>query len=91
MGKFTLPKGRYLKTKIWFKWSYIDLSKNNFQKPIKRVFWPWNLERVEMTLLEGQILTKTFYFIGRMSIFRADNTQKSRSFKAKNNAQTTFG
>ena len=42
-----------------------------------------------MILSEGQILTQNFEFIGHISTFQAENTLKSGSFKAKNNAQTT--
>ena len=44
---------------------------------------------VKMTLSEGQILTKNFDFGGHISTFRAENTPKSSSFKAKNNASIT--
>ena len=44
---------------------------------------------VKMTPSEGQFLTKNFDFRGQISTFRAENTPKSMSFKAKNNAQTT--
>ena len=41
---------------------------------------------VKMTLSEGQILTQNFDFRGHISTFLAENTSKSTSFKAKNNA-----
>ena len=44
---------------------------------------------VKMTLSEGQFLTKIFDFRGQISTFRAENTHKSGSFKAENNAYPT--
>ena len=44
---------------------------------------------VKMALSEGQNLTLNFDFRGHISTFRAENTHKSRPFKAENNAQTT--
>ena len=40
---------------------------------------------VKMTLSEGQILTQNFEFRDHISTFRAENTPKSKAFKAKNN------
>ena len=57
---------------------------NNFQKPQKTCFF--TLKIVKMTLSEGQILTKNFDFRGHISTFRAKNTPKSGTFKAKYNA-----
>ena len=42
-----------------------------------------------MTLSEGQKLASNFDFGGHISTFRAENTYKKGTFKAKNNAQTT--
>ena len=36
----------------------------------------------------SKILTEIFDFRGHLSTFQAENTPKSRPFKAKNNAQT---
>ena len=36
----------------------------------------------------SKFLTENFDFRGHLSTFEAENTQKSRPFKAKNNAQT---
>ena len=56
----------------------------NFQKVQKTTFLAPKM--VKMTLSEGQILTKNFDFRDQRSTFRAENTPKSRSFNAKNNA-----
>ena len=60
---------------------------NNFQKPQKKTFL--TLKMVKMTFSEGQNLIKNFDFTGHISPFQAENTRKSGSFKARNNAQTT--
>ena len=57
---------------------------NNFQKVQKTGFL--TLKMVKMTLSEGQILTQNLDFRGHISTFRAENTAKIGSFKAKNNA-----
>ena len=57
---------------------------NNFQKVKKTTFLAPKM--VKMTPSEGQFLTKNFDFRGQISTFRAKNTPKSTSFKAKNNA-----
>ena len=44
----------------------------------------------KMTLSEGQILTYIFDFRSQISTFRAKNTPKSTSFKAKNDAHRFF-
>ena len=57
---------------------------NNFQKVQKTTFLTPKM--VKMTLSEGLFLTKIFDFRGQISTFQAENTPKSSSFKAKNNA-----
>ena len=61
----------------------LSISKTTF-KSQKTTFLTTKM--VKMTLSEGQILTNIFDFRGQISTFRAENTLKSRSFKAKNNA-----
>ena len=62
----------------------LNIYKNNFQIVQKTTFL--TLKMVKMTLSEGQILTQNFDFRGQISTFRAENTPKSKFFKAKNNA-----
>ena len=57
---------------------------NNFQKVQKTTFLAPKM--VKMILSEGQILAWSIDFRGHMSVFWAENTLKSKGFKAKNNA-----
>ena len=45
---------------------------------------------VKITLSEGQILTKNFDFIGHLSTFRAENTQKNDAYTTSEQLQTNF-
>ena len=77
------PKSRPFKAKN-NAYTTSEHLQNNFQKVQKTTFL--TLKMVKMTLSEGQILTQNFDFRGQISTFRAENTTKIASFKAKNNA-----
>ena len=57
---------------------------NNFEKGQKITFLAQEMAKI--TISGGQILTKNLNFWDHLSAFRAENTPKSRPFKAKNNA-----
>ena len=58
--------------------------KTNYQKPLKTGFL--TLKIVKMTLSEGKNLAYYLDFRGQISTFQAENTQKSKSLEAKNDA-----